>query len=234
MKIMTFNIQSGRRFPEHEIIDLDFCAKVIEKYNPDFLGINEINIGETFGNQPAELAKKLGYSYFGFCPALCLFGNSYANAFLSKHPIKNVETIIIPDPQIKDEDAYYETRCVAKTTIDVNGKDFTFLVTHMGLANSEKQNAVDTVCKILGANPKNSILMGDFNMTPDDKRLDCIRKIMRDTADYEKDAFLSWPADKPEVKLDYIFASPDILTKNPRVIPEIGSDHRAYMCEIEL
>ena len=67
----------------------------------------------------------------------------------------------------KDEDTYYETRCVLRARIAVAG-GITVLVSHFGLAQSEKRNAVAKVLELLKEETGPVILMGDFNMEPND------------------------------------------------------------------
>lgn len=231
MKIMTFNIQSGFRHPDNDVLDLDFCAKVIEKYSPDIVGLNEVHKGGDYGDQVKEIAEKLGYHYYYFGEAIFRWENSYGNAFMSKYPIKNVETIIIPDPVEKNDYEYFETRCIVKAVVDC-GSDVTFMVSHFGLAKQERINAVSTICDILGEKPEKSVIMGDYNMNPDHEYLVPIYNIMKDTDRGEK--MLTFPADAPVEKLDYIFVSDDIKINDAYVAPEIGSDHCAYITEVEL
>ena len=75
--------------------------------------------------------------------------------------------------------------------------------------------------------------MGDFNVTPDNEILNPIREKMVDTAklfDCEKK---SWPSDKPRVKIDYIFVSPDIKIISADIPEIVASDHRYHIAEIE-
>lgn len=231
MKIMTFNIQSGHRYPDDTIYDLDFCSKVIEKYSPDIVGLNEVHKCENYGDQVQLLADKLGYPYCYFGKAIVRFGSQYGNAFMSKYPIKSAETIIIPDPEETNDYEYFETRCIVKAVVDC-GHDVTFLVSHFGLAKQEKINAVATMCKLLGDNPEKSVIMGDYNMNPDHEFLAPIFDIMQDTAQ-GKDLF-TFPSDAPVEKIDYIFVSKDIKINDVYVAPEMGSDHCACITEIEL
>ena len=180
MKVMTYNIQSGRNYPNDDILDLNYCAKVIEKYNPDIVGLNEVHNGGIYGNQVEILAEKLGYPYCYFANAVML-DTPYGNAFMSKYPIEKVETVTVPDPLVQDEDTYYETRCVLVAEISAE-KTIKVLVTHLGLAESEKNNALNTICSLIEDNPKRTVLMGDFNMHPDNERFNEIRKKLVDTA----------------------------------------------------
>ena len=72
-----------------------------------------------YQNQAKILADKLGFYYY-FAEAIKFSGvNPYGNAIISRYPIKNAETILIPDPDPKTGDRYYETRCLLKAQIDV-------------------------------------------------------------------------------------------------------------------
>ena len=75
--------------------------------------------------------------------------------------------------------------------------------------------------------------MGDFNVTPDNEILNPIREKMVDTAklfDCEKK---SWPSDKPQVKIDYIFVSTDVKIISADIPEIVASDHRYHVAEVE-
>ena len=171
MKIMTFNIQHCLDFKK-QVIDFDLFADAIKKYDVDVCGLNEVRGDgplEDYTDQTNILGDKLEYyRYFG--EAIKVKNSSpYGNAIVSRHPIISAETIKIPDPYFKIRQTHYETRCIIKAIINIDGTDICFLVTHMGLAHSERKNAVKTICKILDDINIPVILMGDFNAEPDDK-----------------------------------------------------------------
>lgn len=228
---MTFNILSGRGYPNIQDLNLDYCGNVIGKYNPDIVGLNEVHNGGIYGNQVEILAKKLGYDYCYFAEAIEL-DTPYGNAFMSKFPITEATTVVIPDPLVKDEDTYYETRCILNAKIDYNG-GINVYVTHMGLAKSEKINAITTLCDLMGEKPSKSILMGDFNMHPDNELMVQISNGLVDTAFAADGECFTYISDNPTEKIDYVFVSDDIVVKNTIVAPEVASDHRAYMCDIQ-
>ena len=77
------------------------------------------------------------------------------------------------------------------------------------------------------------ILMGDFNVTPDNSVLASIYEKMTDTAikfDCEK---LSFPSDTPYEKIDYIFVSPDAEIVSADIPSVVASDHRPHIAEIK-
>ena len=233
MKIASYNIQSCRNHPDRSAVSANFSAKVIKEYMPDIIGLNEVSSGTIYGEQPKDLAEIIGYPYYFYAPILEFPGRHYGNGLISKYPIKNAEMIPIPDPEVKDEDAYYETRCVLKAEIDVCG-GITVLVSHFGLANGEKKNAAKTVCEVLGLNPEKTLLMGDFNVTPDCEFLNPIKEVLNDTAEgYDEKSLWSWPSDVAERKIDYIFASKDFEVLNTEVSVTIGSDHKMIIADLK-
>ena len=230
MKIMTFNTQHCLNFLEQKI-DFDLMAKTITDLKADIVGLNEMyNGGEgDFLMQTAELSYRTGLSYSYFAKAIHENIGDYGNGFISRYPIVKAETIIIPDPSPRrTPGGYYETRCLLKATLE-NG--YTVLVTHFGLCRDEQENAVDTIINHILS--EKCILMGDFNVIPEDSILDPIRTKMKDAASLLCNDGLSWPSDKPRMKIDYIFVSPDIELISAEVPSIVASDHRPHVAEIK-
>lgn len=231
MKVMTFNIQHCLDYKKRKI-NFDLFAEKIMEYNADFCGLNEVR-GKGFlagyTDQTKKLSQKTGlYGYFG--EAIKVKGLApYGNAFLSKKPIKSVETIKIPDPEIRNEKENYETRCVIKAVIEEKGREIIFLVTHMGLAKGERENAVKTVCEIADGTDLPIVLMGDFNACPDEDTLKPLYERFTDTLRDEN--VKTFPSYAPEVKIDYIFCR-GLECKNTKVINEVVSDHLPIITEI--
>ncbi len=233
MKIMSFNTQHCLNYLEQKI-DFEIMADTIKKCNPDIIGLNEIR-GECaqaadYADQTAILSRLTGIQNYYFAEAIKFGGiKPYGNAMLSKLPVISAETIIIPDPNPKKYDGYYETRCVLKAKLE---GDITVLITHMGLNPDEQENAVQTIIENIA--PQKCILMGDFNMQPDNPLLIPIRKRMVDTAKYFTEPKLSFPSDKPEIKIDYIFVSPDVEVIEADIPAIVAADHRPHTAKISL
>lgn len=231
MKIMTFNTQHCMNHITKKI-DFGIMAGTIKKLSPDIVGLNEMrNKGKDkdYENQVEILSELTGLKNCYFAKAIAIDGvNPYGNGLLTKYAVKSAETITIPDPNPKKYDGYYETRCILKAKLE-NG--ITVMSVHFGLNPDEAQNAVKTILENI-ENEK-CILMGDFNVTPGDRILDPIRKKMNDTACRFPVPLLSWPSDKPEIKIDYIFVTPDIEIISADIPDIVASDHRPHIAEIE-
>ena len=233
MKIMTFNTQHCLNYLEQKI-DYELMAKTVTDLNADICGLNEmfdIGVDAKFGAQTEKLSVLTNMPYRYFAKAIDERGyGAYGNGLISRIPFKSVETVMIPDPDPRTtEGGYYETRCILKAVLE-NG--LTVLVTHFGLCPDEQKSAVDTVMKILP--DEKCILMGDLNLEPTAPLLNPIRAKMKDAAELFESDRLSWPSDKPTVKIDYIFATPDIEFISADIPDVVSSDHRPHIAEISL
>lgn len=236
LKVMTFNIQHALDY-QKQIIDFDLFINTIKKYGADVCGLNEVRgVGPVadYTDQTNTIADGLGFNrYFG--EAIKVQGTSpYGNAIVGRYPFKSVETIAIPDPVTKRGKYGFESRCIIKAIADIDGKEVCFLVCHMGLNSSEQKNAVKTICKLLDEIEIPVILMGDFNTTPESKILKPIRKLMKDTDEFNSTKNQgTYPSDKPNVKIDYIFYR-DLKCLQTETIQEIYSDHLPIVAEFEI
>lgn len=231
MKIMSFNTQHCLNYVERKI-DFDAMAKAILDCGADIVGLNEMRgegIHPDYTAQTDKLSALTGLTYYHFAPAIEVpNGGPYGNGFLSRIPIVKAETVMIPDPEQKKIGKHYETRCILKVLLEGG---ITVLVTHFGLNPDEQENAVKTVLENI--TDEKCILMGDFNVTPDNPVLAPIRKRLRDTADCFGEPKLSFPSDAPDRKIDYIFVSPDIDVVSADIPPIVASDHRPHTAVVE-
>ena len=232
LKVASFNICHCEDCINKKI-DFDAFAKLINSLDADIIGLNEVRgKGDKakYTAQTAELAVRLGCNGF-FAKAIDVAGsNPYGNAVLTRKAIKSLEVIPIPDPEPKTGSELYETRCLLKT--ELMEPQLTVLITHFGLNHDEHINAVNTVL----ANCKNErcILMGDFNVRPENAVLDPIRKVFTDSVSVSDKALLTYPSEKPDRKIDYIFATPDIKILSVDVPEKILSDHLPITARIEV
>ncbi|MBQ8574859.1 MAG: endonuclease/exonuclease/phosphatase family protein [Clostridia bacterium] len=236
MKFMSFNIQHATDYIR-QVIDLEYFAKEIKRLNPDFLGLNEVmNEGEDeeYTDQVGFFCKKLGWNGFFGLGDMIDGNNPFGNAILTKHPIKSVENFHIPDPEDKSEPAYYESRCVIRAVVEVDGVDVCWLVCHMGLAKLERENAVKVISLLIDSTDMPIVFMGDFNIEPDGEVLGPIRERLLDTADISDSAKeCTYPSDKPFKKIDYIFYR-GLECVSAETLHEVIADHLPVVAEFKV
>lgn len=230
---MSYNTQHCLNYITQQI-DYDLIVNTIERCEADVVGLQEIldeGTDPNFVAQTKIIAERLGFYYY-FAKAID-FGenNPYGIALVSRFPILSTEKVFIPDPQVRKYDGYYETRVLLKTVIDVGG-GLNVLVSHFGLNPDEHENAVQTVVSNLPEN--RCVLMGDFNMEPDNPILNPIMQRLYDTAQTFPAPKLSFPSDIPDRKIDYILVSKDLKVEYADIPEIVSSDHRPHIATIEL
>lgn len=231
---MTFNIQHGRDFIKRDI-NLPMMADVIRHQQADIVGLNEVRgkgIHTDYQEQAQMIGEDLGYYYY-FGKVIDLPQGPYGNAIVSRFPLTEIETIMIPDPVIKDEKVLcYETRCIIKAKIV--SLNVTVLISHFGLAQREQKNAIATLLKELAKIKGPCIFMGDLNMTPEDEKIKDIQNHLTDVSTMLKGNKLSFPSVNPVRKIDYIFVN-DFIEVIAAEIPEIvASDHFPHTAIIKI
>ncbi len=232
MKIMSFNTQHCLNYVTQEI-DFQIMADAILKCEADVVGLNEMhNEGNHFEytDQTKTLSELTGIKNYYFAKATDIDDEGpFGNSILSKYPIVSIENIPIPDPEEKTGTDLYETRSLLKAKLE-NG--LTIMITHFGLNHDEHLNAVKVVCENLET--EKCILMGDFNVEPDNNVLNPIKEKMFDTANLYSPDLLSFPSIDPYKKIDYIFTSRDLVVKSADIPNIVAADHRPHTADIDI
>lgn len=230
MTVMTYNIHSGRDL--HNRLDLQGIADVIAGASPAIVALNEVrrctsDIGGE--DQLLALAKRLDM-HSAFAGAIPLLGGEYGVGLLSRYPIEAAATVRIPDIPEAERDDWFEPRVVLDARINVDGAPLRVLVTHVGLSAGEQRAAIETLCALLQGEKGPILLMGDFNVTPDDPVLAPLRAFVTDA--HQAEPMHTFPADKREVKIDYIFTTADRTPSRVWTIATEASDHLPLLAEL--
>ena len=106
MKIMSFNTQHCLNYVTKQV-DYEIMAKTILDLGADIVGLNEMFDDCEFakyGAQTKKLSDLTGFESYYFAKAIEDGpGNPYGNGILSKYQFENVETILIPEPENKND-----------------------------------------------------------------------------------------------------------------------------------
>ena len=248
LKVATYNVWSGRNNIEKQTRNYDWTAEVICEIAPDIIGMQEVGKQPCCGFEvydikeevPDYFGQKMGmYAYFA--PAIRSQTYGFGNALLSKYPIKNAKTVMIPDV-----DGENEKRCILVAEIDVCG-GIKVLVTHFGLSKDEHEQGVKTVLSLIDEAKMPVIFMGDLNITPDNEILKPIFERLTDAAGGAMQPY-TWPSaftkytgvsekeygmDKQR-KVDYIFTTWHFKTLRSNTHFSLASDHVPFVTELEI
>ncbi|MDR6552686.1 endonuclease/exonuclease/phosphatase family protein [Paenibacillus qinlingensis] len=239
IKVMEYNIHHAEGMDD--ILNLNRIGDVIKSSGADIIGLQEVDnhfsARSNFEDQAKWLANYLGMHYEF---AANLDNNplnvgeprrQYGTVILSKYPILSSENHLLDNTQYPSEQ-----RGLAKTVINVRGNHINFYNTHLDNKRAEQRDIqVNEILDIVHKSKGTSILVGDFNATPDSP------EIIKMSAQYHdvfaelgmNDAYTSYYySDKPNRRIDYIYTSDDVKIKTGKVIDTIAADHLPITAEL--
>ncbi len=242
LRVGTYNILHGADFPRkrktgEDVVDLSLAERALREMALDICGLNEVRNQEKVEglcHQARVLAERLGY-HCAFARAIDHAGGEYGNALLSRFPILSVKLhpIVVP-PNKRTAGARYENRVALEACLDVKGRKIGVIVTHFGLNEDEIRLASETVTSLAEAYTAPLMLMGDFNVTPDDSAIAFLKGRFSDTADVTDAPLYTFPSHAPQKKIDYIMTKGALRTLSVAAVDIVTSDHKPLVAEIEL
>ena len=229
LTFLSYNLHSGK--DSHGRLDLDAMIDVIRAENPDIAAVQEVacNVSSAGSiDMAARLGDALGM-HMVFVPAISFNGGDYGTALLSRHPILSTRAYHIEDIPAEERDRWFEHRMVIATRIDWQGQPITVLSTHLGLSAGERRNGVALLCRLADEAAGPVIAAGDLNTAPDEALLAPLFERLQDGS-----SAFTYPALAPEVKIDYILASPHWQAQQVQTLPATVSDHLAIVRRMTL
>jgi endonuclease/exonuclease/phosphatase family metal-dependent hydrolase len=184
-------------------VDLPAIAQVINKANPDFVALQEVDaFTERSGkkiHQAHELAKMTGMYHF-FAKGIDRSAGDYGVAILSRFPLTETKGYRLPvRDSIKNE---IRALAVVKAQLS-NEETIVFCSAHFDhLANEDRLLQAETMNAILDKYSANPVIIGaDLNMEPDNPVMKVIQKLFSLGID---DHPLTFPSVDPKRTIDYI------------------------------
>lgn len=241
LRLMTYNIHHGEGTDGK--LDLNRISGIISGSGADIVALQEVDkklsSRSMWQDQPAKLAQSLDMNV-EYAAALERFSINltgrgyYGNALLSKYPIVYSEKHVMPRIGT-DED-----RAFLHSVIDLGQKKLHVVVTHLGLDPIERQAHIAQIIGFMNTLPSPKILMGDFNAEPDSPELAIASQSLRDTVAMAGDPeqftleFREPPIGVPNVRIDYIFVSPDVEVLETYTPTSQASDHLPVVATVSI
>jgi len=233
LHVMTYNIHVGVGMDQK--LDLQRIAGVINAEHPDLVGLQEVDRGvkRTEGkDEIAELAKLTAMNY-AFAHNLDYQGGQYGVAILSRFPIKQI------DHRKYENRRETERRGMIRVEIEFAGRTINFVTTHLDYQYEDgRVFETEQLLKFLEGINGPLIVVGDFN---DEPQGDAYKLMLTGFEDAwivakTKEQGLSYPADKPAKRIDYIFTrkSDRLRIKGSRTITTLASDHLPLVTDIQV
>jgi endonuclease/exonuclease/phosphatase family metal-dependent hydrolase len=218
---MTFNIQSGLR-------GLDGIAKAIRDAGPDLVALQEVDSRSTRSHgldQAERLAELTGLAYHAHFRATDYYGGAYGVAVLSRFPLVQVRHQALPTP---DD---LEPRTVATAVVDApNGQLSLYIthLTHLPTRAEVRTGQIKAIQALMAKDARPKLLLGDLNDTDDSEAVTILSKAMTDVFAKKGEGpggTFPLPMFLPEVRIDYVFASPELAPLKSFVLRVDASDH---------
>ncbi len=227
LKILSWNIWTDGYF--------DQVIEFLKESKADIIGLQEV-VGDDPKRDVIGFLNKIGYQHV-FAPIRKDWGDRVMNdgpALFSKHKILKTEKYILSKE---------DSRAAVGADIQVGNKTLHVFSTHLihtHQQHSEEQD--EQAAELLGKiPPKLSILMGDFNATPDSTAVKKIKQFLIDTNPASKPTWSVYPKGCPickpqkiDTRLDYIFTTKDIKTSDFKVEKSKASDHLPISVLVEI
>lgn len=218
IKILSWNIWIESKF--------DDVKEFIRSNNADIVGLQEVRNDDP--ERPIiPFMVSLGYDHV-FTPVAKIWGGKTWNdgpAVFSKFPIKSAVKYILGTE---------DHRGAARADIEINNQILHVFSTHLTHTHQKDtevqiQQVEDLMSEILN---KKTVLMGDFNAIPESSAIKKVAEKLKDTDSGNQPTWSVYPEgcnvcnpQEIDIRLDYIFASPDLSTSNYHVNHSKGSDH---------
>ena len=233
IRVMTFNIHVGVGMDKK--LDLQRIADVIKREHVDVVGLQEVDRGVERTQRIDEIAElaKLTKMDYAFAFNLKYQGGQYGVAILSRFPIQATDHRLFKN--LREA----ERRGVIRAEVKIDGRIVNFVTTHLDYQYDDGR--VFEAEQLLGALKDVSgpvIVVGDFNDVPTGGAYKLMRNKFVD-AWIESGASgegLSYPADKPAKRIDYVFTreADRIRAKRAWTVATLASDHVPVVADLEL
>ena len=218
LKILSWNIWVDGHF--------DKIKDFLRTADADIIGLQEVK-DDDLERDVIGFLTGLGYQHVFARTEQIWDGKVYRHgpAIFSKFPIVRSERYLVDE---KDQ------RAAACADVNVNGTILHIFSTHLVHTHqkpSEKQEA--QASHLLEKVPaEHSIVMGDFNATPESKAIQKMKEVLVDTDPASTPTWSVYPEgcekcnpQAIDTRLDYIFVSEDLKTNSFKVEESKGSDH---------
>lgn len=233
LRVMTFNILHGERGTEQ-------IAAVIRAAAPDVICLQETNAFRALPDPKPALRRALpGYD----------FAEHGELMVASRHPIRS--------RQVRPLGTLRTRRPALEVVLDVRGQPVTVLCVHLATfvtgasltrrggrslpeylratsAIREEQTAALLFGALMTSTPL--VVAGDFNTPPRGRVYGCLTETFYDAfAERGRGLGYTYPADHPQMRIDYVFSRGGALPADARVpVERAASDHRPLIAEIAL
>lgn len=250
LRLLSANIQAGsstRRYSDYATRSwshvlplgdkraaLDTIADLVAQH--DIVGLQESDPGSWrsgFTNQTHYLAERAGFDYWSHQPnrnvGLAAPNRrvgvvaASANALLSRMEPVEVEDHPLP--------GRLSGRGVLIARFGRDARSLTVAVAHLSLGAGSRRSQLAFIGELLQDHP-NSVLMGDFNCTPEQPEMSVL--FQRTRLQPPACTVHTFPSWRPQRAIDHILVGDGLVCGGMRAMPAAWSDHLALSVDLDV
>lgn len=231
MRLVTWNIRAGRGIDE--VRSLQRIIDVLREIDADIVCLQEVERrmpSSGFEDQPAKLAVALGMTAL-FQTNLRLGPGAFGNAILSRYPLTKLADHALPNPRERAGILRYpEKRRALEVAVQHLSSPLTVFVTHWSLDSHDRLKSARILAERVKRANAPVIAAGDFNA---EERSDEILRFREESEliDSWPQGEMTYPADVPNVRIDYVWHSREIQVQSARSASTLASDHLPVIVE---
>jgi endonuclease/exonuclease/phosphatase family metal-dependent hydrolase len=233
LRVMTYNIHVGVGMDKK--LDLKRIADVINHEHPDLVGLQEVDRGvkRTEGKDEIGELAAMTHMDYAFAHNLDYQGGQYGVAILSRFLIQKT------DHQKFENKREAERRGMIRVEVEIDGRKVNFVTTHLDYQFEDgRLFETEQLLRFLDGLKGPLIVVGDLNDEPAGGAYKLMLTKFTDAwpGSRAKGDGLSYPADKPAKRIDYIFygTADGVRAKKASLVNTLASDHLPVVAELEL
>jgi len=242
VRVLVYNIHAGK--DAKGVDNLARVAELIRTTNADIALVQEVDRGTTRSGNVDQVLVLAGLTGFhsAFGKTLDYQGGDYGIAIFSRWPISSDTLLRLPVvPPQERSGSGYEPRGALQVVIQVPGAPLTVLNTHIDSSREDfyRRQEMATLLQLANRSIKelrrSTLLGGDLNAEPGSAVIGMLEgSPLRDAwQGCGEGVGLSYPADTPVKRIDYLLLPADWKCISARVIETETSDHRPVLFVIQ-
>ena len=242
LRVLVYNIHAGA--DASGVNNIERVAGIIRDTKADIVLLQEVDKGVARSkqqDQPADLARLTGLNV-AFGKSLDYQGGLYGIAILARFPIlaDTAQHLPVNPPQLRSG-ASYEPRVALWTLIGTQPVNIAVVNTHLDPSREDTYrlqeiSQIKRIFQVSGGLNTVVLMGGDFNSEPES----AVQQTMR--ASGARDAWsecgkgqaLTYPANVPVKRIDYLFLSPRTSCRDAHVLDTQASDHRPVLFTVNV
>ena len=215
LKLMSYTVRNAKGLDG--VCNYQRIADVIRNASPDVVAVQELDsMTQRSGNKYVlgEIAER-AQMYATYQPAIDYNGGKYGLGILSRQKPLKVQGLSLPGRE--------EQRALLVAEFD----NYVFACTHLSLTEEDRLASLELIKQQASQSKKPFYLAGDMNDTPESPFIKALQQDFTLLNDVKKPTF---PADKPEITIDYVAvwkpSAPKYAVASKEVLVEpVASDH---------